>query len=106
MSHEWQNMIILNLLVFTMHCVTISNVIFQFLWHSTSCVGNDRVDIFYRVANPSIWTYYLPDPSTNRVSFLCMYKLVMAFVPGLLRADISIGSRQPRIDNRLQCTVS
>jgi len=33
-------------------------------------VGNDRVHIFYRVANPSIWMYYLPDPSTNRVSFV------------------------------------
>jgi len=30
----------------------------------------------------------------------------MACVPGLLGADISIGIRQPRIDNRLQCTVS
>jgi len=30
----------------------------------------------------------------------------MAFVSRLLGADISIGSRQPRIDNRLQCTVS
>jgi len=28
-------------------------------------IGNDWVDIFYRVANPSIWMYYLPDPSTN-----------------------------------------
>ena|SRR6218665_1728803 len=30
----------------------------------------------------------------------------MAFVSGLLGADISIGSRQPRIGNKLQCTVS
>ena len=30
----------------------------------------------------------------------------MVCVPGLLDADISIDSRQPRIDNRLQCTVS
>jgi len=30
----------------------------------------------------------------------------MALVPGLLGADISIGSRQPRIDNKLQCTMS
>jgi len=28
-------------------------------------IGNDRVDIFYQVANPSIWMYYFPDPSTN-----------------------------------------
>jgi len=35
-------------------------------------VGNDRVDIFYRVANPNIWMYYLPDPSTNPVSFVSM----------------------------------
>jgi len=33
-------------------------------------VGNDRVDIFYRVANPSIWMCYLLDPSTNRVLFV------------------------------------
>jgi len=33
-------------------------------------------------------------------------KLVTACVPGLPDADISIGSRQPCIDNRLQCTVS
>jgi len=30
----------------------------------------------------------------------------MACVPGLLGADTSIVSRQPRIDNRLRCTVS
>ena len=30
----------------------------------------------------------------------------MACVPGLFGVDISTGSRQPRIDNRLQCTVS
>jgi len=30
----------------------------------------------------------------------------MACVPGLLGADISIGSRHPRVENRLQCTVS
>ena len=50
-----------------------------------------RIDIFYRVANPSIWMYYLPDPSTNRVL------LVTTCVPGLLCADISIGSRQPHV---------
>ena len=65
-------------------------------------IGNDRVDIFYRVANPSIWMYYLPDPEYHL--FKCK-KLVMAFVPVLLGADISIGSRQPPIDNSLQCTV-
>ena len=53
-------------------------------------LGNDRVDIFYRVANLSILMYYLPDPSTCK-------KLVTACVPGLLGAYISIGSRQPRI---------
>jgi len=37
-----------------------------------SRLGNDRVDIFYRVANPSIWMYYLPDPSTNQVLFVCV----------------------------------
>src|SRR6218665_1183283 len=52
-------------------------------------VGNDRVDIFYRVANPNIWMYYLPDPSTNRVLFcIDVKKLAMASVPGLLGADI------------------
>ena len=35
-------------------------------------VGNDWVDIFYRVANPSIWKYYMPDPVTNQVSFVYM----------------------------------
>jgi len=29
----------------------------------------------------------------------------MACVPGLLGVDISIGSRPPRLDNRLQYTV-
>jgi len=69
-------------------------------------IGNDRVDIFYQVANPSIWMYYLPDPSMNWVYnlFTCN-KLVMACVPGLLGVDISIGSRQPGLDNRLQYTV-
>jgi len=38
-------------------------------------LGNDRVDIYYRVANPSIWMYYLRDPATNRVSFVYMYKI-------------------------------
>ena len=33
-------------------------------------------------------------------------KLVMACASGLLGANISIGSRQPHIDNRLQCTAS
>jgi len=28
-------------------------------------IGNDRVDIFIRVANPSIWMYYLPGPGTH-----------------------------------------
>ena len=43
-----------------------------------SVLGNDQVDIFYRVdifyqvPNPSIWMYYLPDPSTNWVSFVYM----------------------------------
>ncbi len=55
-------------------------------------LGNDRVDIYYRVANPSIWMYYLPDPSTNRVLFVTCKNLVTACVPGLLGA---IGIRQP-----------
>ena len=39
---------------------------FYFICIVLQCkVGNDRVNIFYRVANPSIWMYYLPDPSTN-----------------------------------------
>ena len=42
------------------------------LRHMWSWLGNDRVDIFYRVANPSIWMYYLPDPGTNRVSLAYM----------------------------------
>jgi len=50
--------------------------------------------------------YYLPDPSTNQILFVTCKKLVMACVPGLLGANISIGSRQSRIDNRLQCKVS
>ena len=66
-------------------------------------IGNDRVDIFYRVANPSIWMYYLPDPEYHL--FRCK-KLVMAFVPVLLGADISIDSHRPRTDNGRQCTVS
>jgi len=40
------------------------------LWQQI--LGNVRVDIFYRVANSSIWMYYLPDPSTNRVSYVHM----------------------------------
>jgi len=35
-------------------------------------LGNDRVDIFYRTANLSIWMYYLPDLSTNRVLLVYM----------------------------------
>jgi len=35
-------------------------------------LGNDWVDIYYRVANPSIWMYYVPDPDMNRVSFVYM----------------------------------
>jgi len=38
--------------------------------HLKFFVGNDRVDIYYRVANPSIWLYYMPDPGMNRVSFV------------------------------------
>jgi len=50
--------------------------------------------------------YYLPDPGSNRVSFVYKHKkFVMVCASGLLNADISIGSRQPRIDNRLQCSV-
>jgi len=44
-------------------------------WLFLNCeiwLGNDWVDIFYQIANPSIWMYYLPDPSTNRVSFVYM----------------------------------
>jgi len=53
-----------------------------------SCpLRNDWVDIFYRVANPSIWMYYLPDPSTNP-SIICLHVNSMACVPGLLSADI------------------
>ena len=69
-------------------------------------VGPGQVDIFNRVANPvfgctvcRIWV------RTECHLFTCK-KLVMACESGLLGADISIGSRQPRIDNRLQCTVS
>jgi len=40
--------------------------------YNYNVVGNDWVDIFYRIANPSIWMYYLPDPSTNRVLFVYM----------------------------------
>jgi len=40
--------------------------------HVVFYLGNERVDIFYWVANPSIWMYYLPDPSTNRVLFVYM----------------------------------
>jgi len=51
--------------------------------------------------------YYLPDPVTNRVSFVYMYKFSYSMcVCGLLGADISVGNGQPHIDNRLQCTVS
>jgi len=41
-------------------------------------------------------------------SIICLHvkKLVTACVPGLLGADISIGSHRPRIDQGLQCTVS
>jgi len=35
-------------------------------------LGNDRVDIFYRVPNPSTWMYYLQNPSMNRVLFVYM----------------------------------
>src|SRR6218665_961789 len=38
-------------------------------------IGPGRVDIFNRVANPSIWKHYLPNPGTNRVSFVYMYKI-------------------------------
>ena len=38
-------------------------------------LGPGRVDIFNRVANPSIWMYYLPDLGMNRVSFAYMYKI-------------------------------
>src|SRR6218665_2020466 len=38
-------------------------------------IGPDRVDIFNQVTNLSIWMYYLPDPGTNQVSFVYMYKI-------------------------------
>ena len=66
-------------------------------------IGNDRVDIFYRVANPS--TICRIRVQTEYYLFTCK-KLVMACVPRLLGVDICIDSRQPRIDNRLQCTAS
>ena len=34
---------------------------------SVGRLGHNRVDIFHRVPDPSIWMYYLPDPDTNRV---------------------------------------
>ena len=36
-------------------------------------LGNDRVNIFYRVANSNIWMYYLPDPGMNRASIICLH---------------------------------
>ena len=39
-------------------------------------------------------------------SIITYKKLVTACVIGLVGADISISSRQPRIGNTLQCTVS
>jgi len=38
-------------------------------------VGVNRVDIFHRAPNPSIWMYYLPDLDTNRVQFVPCAKL-------------------------------
>ena len=50
-------------------------------WFLSKCLwilgGNDQVDIYYWVANPSIWMYYLLDPGTNRVSFVYMYKIII-----------------------------
>jgi len=36
-------------------------------------LGNDRIDIFYRVANPSIWMYYLPDQGMKRTHITCVH---------------------------------
>lgn len=33
-------------------------------------LGNNRIDIFYCVPNPSIWMYSLLDSRTNRVTFV------------------------------------
>jgi len=48
-----------------------ASVIFPFK-ECCTVIENNWVDIYYRVANPSIWMYYLPDPDTNRVSFVYM----------------------------------
>jgi len=41
-------------------------------WSEMWCWGQGpgRVDVFNRVANPSIWMYYFPDPDTNGVSIV------------------------------------
>jgi len=44
--------------------------------------------------------------SGYEASIICLHVKTIACVPGLLGADISVGNRQPRTDNRLYCTVS
>jgi len=39
-------------------------------------------------------------------SIICLHAKIIACVRVLFRADISVGNRQPRIDNGRQCTVS
>src|SRR6218665_520463 len=65
---------------------------------ATVLLGNERVDIFYGVANPSIeYTICRVRVRAEYHLFACK-NLVLACVPLLTGADISEGSRQPPID--------
>ena len=70
------------------------------LLHRIPVIGPGWVDIFNRVAKRNIWMYYSIQVQTEYHLLTCK-KLVMADVRLLFGADIYVGKRQLRMDNRL-----